>query len=401
MMAGRRYSRKNERKMKLTVKFFLLLCMILFVSTKAKGNFLSAATQENQNSEQLALALENAKKEIVDKEIHQRKVMSSLYEINRKMKKIISDESNLSQQKMVFESSAKDLAIKILDLEEKLKVQKSLMRERLSAIYKLGGQGLARLIFSSSSSAELEKNLKILGIIAKRDLDVIKEHSATMKELENKKIKFIQRLTKIKILSNEIKTHEARLNSENNSKSKILDNIRKSKQFSLNRLSGLRSKSNELVAQDESGVLDLLFHASFYEKKKSLPTPVRGPIVKNFGVIRDEEHNLTWSHKGLLFSVPLNSPVKTVFDGTVAFVGDLPGHNQTVIIDHGDHYYSVYGNNNKVLVSVGDEILQNQVIAHSGRNDDGENEASVNGLYFEIRHFSEPYDPKLWLKGTL
>ncbi len=370
-----------------------LFCAITMASPKVFGVVDTAL--------QLAEQLEQAKKEIVEKEVRQRKVMSSLYEINRKIKKIVTEEFNLGQQRMAYENSARDLAIKILDLEERLKEQKARLRERISAIYKLGGQGLARLIFSSSSSAELEKNLKILGIIAKHDLDVIKDYAATMKELEGKKIKFTQRLAKIKRLSGAIKNQEQRLAAENTSKSKILENIRQSKQFSVERLHGLRSKSSLLTSQDDSGVLDLLFRPSFFEKKKLLPAPVSGPVVRNFGVIHDEEHNLNWSQKGILFSVPVNTPVKTVFSGTVAYAGEVPGYGKTVIIDHGDHYYSVYGNNHDVTVSVNQEVKQNQVISHSGRTQDYESEAATDGLYFEIRHFSEPYDPKSWLKGTL
>jgi murein hydrolase activator len=334
--------------------------------------------------------------------------MSSLFEINRKMKKIVTEQANFVQQRFVLEDSTRELAEKILALEDKLKNQKSLLRERLTAIYKLGGQGLARIVFASSSSAQLEKNLKILGIIAKRDLDLIKDYSASVQELEAKKIKFTNRLAKLKKLEKNIRDQEDKLTAENASKSKILNDIKSSKQFALNKLNGLRSKSAQINISDESGVLDLLFRPSFFEKKGLLPAPVNGKITRNFGIVRDEEHNVSWPHKGLFFSATVGTPVKNVFDGRVAFVGVVAGFGNTIIIDHGDHYYSVYSNTNKISVLEGDEVKQHQVIAQSGTGfEDGAagttSTASndVNGLYFEIRHFSEPYDPRSWLKGTL
>ena len=84
------------------------------------------------------------------------------------------------------------------------------------------------------------------------------------------------------------------------------------------------------------------------------------------------------------------SKVKSVFAGTVAFVGSLAGYGKTLVIDHGDHYYTVYSHTDSISVGEGDEVAQNQIIASSGE-----------GLYFEVRHFSEPYDPSSWIKGTL
>jgi len=358
--------------------------------------FLATLSWAEPSIEKLAKDYQETKKALADKEVRQRQVMSSLFRINKKMKKMVTDQANMIQERLVLESSTKQLAKRILDIEEKLKNQKSLLRDRLTAIYKLGGQGVSRLLFSSTNSAHLERNLKILGIVAKRDLDLIKDYADSKEELQHKKLKFTHRLARMKKIEGRIQEQESHLAEENSEKSKILNDIRRSKEFSLSKLHGLRAKSEELGSNDESGVLDLLFRPAFYEKKGNLPSPVSGKISRGFGVVRDEEHNLSWSYKGVLFTVPQNTPVKSVFDGTVSFVGFVPGFGQTIIVDHGDHYYTVYSNNRAVLVKIGDEIKQNQVISRSGFDSESERD----GLYFEVRHFSEPYDPQSWLKGA-
>ncbi len=75
----------------------------------------------------------------------------------------------------------------------------------------------------------------------------------------------------------------------------------------------------------------------------------------------------------------------------------MNGFGRTLIIDHGDHYYSVYSNIEGIDVGLGDEVEQNQVVAKSGLDP----ARSIEGIYFEIRHFSEPADPSLWMKGSL
>jgi septal ring factor EnvC (AmiA/AmiB activator) len=159
-------------------------------------------------------------------------------------------------------------------------------------------------------------------------------------------------------------------------------------------LSDLRDKTAELGFGD-SGILDLLLRPSFFEKKGHLPSPIKGHLVKSFGIIKDQKRNVSWSQKGIVIAAAKYSPVKTVFDGSVAFSGEIEGKGSTVIIDHGDHYYTVYGSNIRINVSVGDEVKQGQILAWSGYSE----EEKLDGIYFEIRHFSEPFDPRPWLKG--
>ena len=63
-----------------------------------------------------------------------------------------------------------------------------------------------------------------------------------------------------------------------------------------------------------------------------------------------------------------------------------------IILDHGDGYMSLYGNNQAVLKQVGDSVRAGDVIASVGNS--GGNEA--NGLYYELRNQSRPFDPLSW-----
>lgn len=329
-------------------------------------------------------------------EVKQRKILGALYEINHKMKKIVTEKANLEQEKLLVGGSVQDLVMKIKELEGKSKSQKSLLRERLSAIYKLGGQGIARLLFSSSSSAELERNLKIMGIVAKKDMSLIRDYASTKRDLEQRKKRLTIRWAHLQKVQSEIDSKEKNLAKETVVKNRILENIRKSQKFAQMKITEIRKKGRRIANQDEDGLLDLLFQPSFAENKGKLPAPIEGELAKGFGLIRDQVHKVVLSHKGQFFKAPQGSAVKAIFQGKVAYAGEVPGYGQTLILDHGDHYYSVYSHNQALKVQEGEEVTQSQVLALSGTAgaDLGD------GLYFEIRHFSEPSDPKLWTKGS-
>jgi len=329
-------------------------------------------------------------------EVKQRQVLGALFDIGHKMKKIVGEKAELEQEKLALEANVKELAQKITGIEQKTKTQRSLLRERLAAIYKLGGPGIARVLFSSSSSAELERNLKILGIVAQNDVDLIKEYADSRKELEVRKAKLNARWAHLKKVESRILVKETKLAQENQTKNKILKNIKSSQNFAMMKLSEIRKKSAQVASQDEAGVLDLLFQPSFFEQKSHLPKPIQGRLIQGFGLIKDEVHNLVFSHKGQFYAAPIGTQVKAIFQGKVAFAGAVPGYGQTLVIDHGDHYYTVYSYNKDLKVKEGDQVQQMQTLASSGSA--GSNFG--DGLYFEIRHFSEPSDPQQWMKGS-
>ena len=94
---------------------------------------------------------------------------------------------------------------------------------------------------------------------------------------------------------------------------------------------------------------------------------------------------------GLEIRGALGATVRAVFAGRVAFADRYGPYGRLVILDHGDHYYSVSGNLAGMDVKVGDEVSAGERIGSVG--DDGKGAM----LYFEIRHGTETLPPSPWL----
>jgi murein DD-endopeptidase MepM/ murein hydrolase activator NlpD len=94
---------------------------------------------------------------------------------------------------------------------------------------------------------------------------------------------------------------------------------------------------------------------------------------------------------GLEVRAPLGAVVRAVFGGKVAFADRYGAYGRIVILDHGNHFYSVSGNLSEVDVRLGDEITAGERVGTVG--DDGEGPM----LYFEIRHGAETLPPGPWL----
>jgi septal ring factor EnvC (AmiA/AmiB activator) len=141
---------------------------------------------------------------------------------------------------------------------------------------------------------------------------------------------------------------------------------------------------NERVPQAPSG------DSTFLELKGKLNLPVRGELANRFGSPR-ADGGVVW--KGLFIAARAGEEVRAIADGRVVFADWLRGFGNLLIVDHGDAYMSLYGNNEALYKRVGDPIRGGESIAAVGAS--GGNADS--GLYFELRHQGRPLDPLDWV----
>lgn len=131
-------------------------------------------------------------------------------------------------------------------------------------------------------------------------------------------------------------------------------------------------------------------HQKFASLKGTLPWPIKGKVTARYGSARNLG-KLTW--QGIMIDAPSGKEVKASATGQVVFSGWLRGFGLLIIVDHGDKYMSLYGNNQSLLKEVGDNVEAGELIALSG--DKGIRQHT--GLYFEIRHKGSPTNPSQWL----
>ncbi|HRH14367.1 MAG TPA: peptidoglycan DD-metalloendopeptidase family protein [Azonexus sp.] len=142
------------------------------------------------------------------------------------------------------------------------------------------------------------------------------------------------------------------------------------------------------AVESESRYEPVASDGSFARQKGNLRLPVRGSVSGRFGSPR--EGGGTW--RGLFIKAGVGSDVKAIAGGRVVFAEWMRGFGNLLIVDHGDSYLSIYGNNDSLLKQVGQSVKGGETVAtvgNSGGNPD-------SGLYFELRHQGQPIDPMKW-----
>jgi septal ring factor EnvC (AmiA/AmiB activator) len=153
-----------------------------------------------------------------------------------------------------------------------------------------------------------------------------------------------------------------------------------------------QDKMDQLLDQIEKKKRDKeLKSANIFKKKGTLPWPVHGKIVRDFGTFRVK--GIAQRSQGIDIEAEEGAPVRSIFAGKVVFVDWMNKYGNTIIIDHGGGYYSVYGHLQKFVKSMGENVSAQETIARVGQSGD----VLRPTLHFELRFKDKPQDPDVWL----
>ncbi len=97
-----------------------------------------------------------------------------------------------------------------------------------------------------------------------------------------------------------------------------------------------------------------------------LAAPVAGPRSSSFGLRRFFNEQPRSPHKGMDIAAGLGEPVKAPRDGVIAATGDYFFNGNTVIIDHGQGFVTMYCHLSDIPVEQGQAVSVGEVIGAVG-----------------------------------
>lgn len=344
-----------------------------------------AVAQEKPNAQEKILS---TRATISEAEKNQRESLGALFMINKKIRQIAKKRGELNDKMLDREAKVRIAAQELQELEKRAEGHKDMLNQRLRQLYQSrGGADSIQWLFTAKSPVELERNHRFLKRMIDADQKRIKQYVQQLKGVREKRNQLKTLVAGLAQMQKEIQSQEDELTAQMRQKSRRVNELKKIKDSKLTELQDLRAA--DLTAKELS--------YAFFERKGTLRSPVDAPLAREYGTYVDGQFRFRLMHKGLFYSAKGGHPVKAVFEGTVALAAELPGYGKTVIIDHGDNYYSVYAFAARLIAKAGTHIAEGETVAISG----GGSPLFGPGLYFEIRHFTDAIDPRNWIKDSL
>jgi murein hydrolase activator len=137
-------------------------------------------------------------------------------------------------------------------------------------------------------------------------------------------------------------------------------------------------------AQPPAGGGELPRAGGFAGQRGHLPFPLAGRAEI------EKVASPTGSGKAVLMLGTSGTPVRAVYPGRVAFADDYPDLGNTVIVEHGDQFYTVSAHLQRITVEVGEEVDTGQRLGTLGTVD------QKAALLFEVRSGQETVNTPEW-----
>jgi septal ring factor EnvC (AmiA/AmiB activator) len=382
-------------------RVFVLALLLVLGTGSARSSECSAAepSDSEQELQRIKREMQMKKKELTRANRKERSVLVELDKIDRDIQ-ADSGELLLQQKRLRdAEASLQEIEKSNREINRELAGLKQIYGLRLRALYKLQRSGSAPLL-AIDDPGNAGKQVKYLGMIADRDRKIIHEYGSALDRLALRQTEIAAKQREILESKRIVEAKKTGLETKRRQKAGILTSVRREKGLYEQTLHELEASSTSLwamIRKDESERRSLdEAHASApgrgersVKEKGRLPWPLEGQVLTRFGMQRHPQFGTMVFRRGIEIEAREGQAVRAVSDGVVAYADWYKGYGKLAILDHGNGFYTLYGNLSRIDLNKGDRVTKGQVLGLAGET------GSLKGakLYFEIRQNGEAQDP--------
>jgi len=384
------------------LRFFACLFATLYLCAPAQA---APKKPPQKDLTELRARIDKLKREIDSAEEDKADVLDGLKQSEQAISQINRGLHEMAQERQEVTTTLSTAQQQSKQTRARIQAQQNLLSKLLYQQYLNGSQDTMRLVLNLQNPNEISRQVAYYGYLSRsratliadlrNDLKaavaaeaVVKEKHAELMQIE------ARQLTERRALQREASTHKRTLNQlerQIGDRRKQVAKLQRDEKRLTRLVERLaRAMTAKKSTTRKPGARPDTAGGDFTKLKGHLKLPVSGELTNRFGTRRSDT-GTTW--KGLFIRANAGSPVKALGPGQVVFADWLRGFGNLIIVDHGDGYMSLYGNNEALLKQEGESVASGDSIAQVGNS--GGNAES--GLYFEVRYHSRAIDPLQWV----
>jgi murein hydrolase activator len=268
----------------------------------------------------------------------------------------------------------------LLRTREELRERQAVLSRRLRSIYKRGPLHTVEVLLGAESFSDLLNRYRYLQMIAHYDRSLVQAVRGLEEALAGQTREMRASLAELDRLRQFQLGEVAELRQIEAERQRALELFRSREAQAATRIGQLEADESRLTGL----VSDLERRRTDAERRAeaagagpagpatlgatdrgSLEWPVEGELAYRFGLERRPNGTvLRWNGVGI--RAPRGTPVRAVRDGTVALAGPFEGYGPTVIVSHGDGFYTLYLYLEDIGVVEGRAVSAGQVVGTVG-----------------------------------
>jgi septal ring factor EnvC (AmiA/AmiB activator) len=283
--------------------------------------------------------------------------------------------------------------------QARLATMRASLAQELQLAYMTGRQEQIKLLLSQEDPAAVGRVLVYHGYFARARVVRMQDLRASLQHMIEIEQALVEKQAEIERLRQQQTDKSSRLVAEQDSRRRILGQLQAELGSRTTELTALEQDQERLQKLVQSLTLALQEipqssgeYTSLRQLKGKLHWPVAGRITQPFGA---KEAHGTLTTRGVRIATRAGTDVQAIASGRIAFSDWLRGFGLLLIIDHGEGYMSLYGQNRSLYKEVGEWVERGETVAAAG-DSGGQVKA---GLYLELRKDGKPFNPGPWFKG--
>lgn len=365
----------------------LLLCLWLIPAQAGQHQKLQELQAEIKRTEQILAEHKSSRKELQE----------ALKTTETRIGELVQAQRQTEEELTSSRRELERLAAQRAELVAQQHHQQEVLGQQLVSAYTRGGHDYTKLLLSQTGAGQLERVLAYYGFLNEarvQAIDSLKETSLALQQVEGELASRQQALTEL-LERQEQERNDLR--TRNTQRERALNRLKREESRAEQQLTLLQESEQTLksvIAEARRPVITpsatKVTVTGLGALQGKLSWPVKGRVAKRFGDQR--QGGMRW--KGVLLTAAEGSQVNAVAAGNVVYADWVKGFGLLLVIDHGQGYMSIYGQNQALLKQAGDGVQQGEAVALVGRS--GGN--ADPGLYFEIRLQGEALDPGRWCR---
>ncbi len=376
-----------------------LLLVFLICISESTVQSADTSSDSERKFQRIKQEMQEKKKELRRAKRKEHSVLVDLDKIDRDIQAGSAELANQRRQLRDAEATLQGIEASNSEITRELTGLKRLYGQRLRALYKMNRSGSAMIIAVENPGIAV-KQAKYLGLIADHDHVMMQEYGSALDRLALRQKEMSEKKEEILGRQRGVETKKAELETKRRQKAVILASVRQEKGLYEETLHDLEESSASLWAmikkdEAERKAAKASFVPAPEERKTAgtgkgrLPWPLEGQVITRFGMQRHPQFGTMVFRRGIEIAAREGQAVRAVSDGEVVYADWYKGYGKLMILDHGNGFYTLYGNLSQLDMNKGARVTKGQIIGLAGET------GSLKGakLYFEMRRNGEAEDP--------
>ena len=365
----------------------LNLALSLLISLSVTGTALADDLEDQLADLQRQAEEQQAKTNEASAKVEN--VSERLRQIQEELRVATAEYKDVKGQLDSVEDKISDNTELLQKTEADLKVKNKKLQQRVRDIYINGQISYVDVLFGAKDFADLMTRMDVLKRIIKHDYDLImkvKEEKATV---ENTRAQLEKDKAEAEVLVADAQAKKAKVEDKESEQQVLLDQAIYDRDTSERMYEEIMAASQEVANMIRRSQMSSAGYSGASAGAGGMIWPISGPITSEFGWRTHPIFGTARFHSGLDIGGDYGMPIYAAASGTVIYAGWISGYGNAVIIDHGGGITTLYGHNDSLNVSEGENVAQGQVIAMCGSTGN----STGPHCHFEVRENGEPVSP--------